>query len=196
MRKKLSLLFFVFLFSYSSVALNVHSTDKKIYLKTLHYFYEEVIEHPKASCITINYMPTDEIPWGIGKTQQEQLLDNIIVNNYYNHPLRNDVDKFTSYLHSLFDGIADIHIISKEELEELHNKQTRRKDFFKLLFKRYPCSGGHLFLSPIAYNADETEAIICLENVWHYLNGATFLAICKKVDGEWQVQEIKAVSQS
>lgn len=177
--------------------INAQSTDNTVYMTALRYFYDKIIEDT-SSCITISYK-YEAVPLvGSSIYHEVEKLDSILVENfmvnngYCDTCMPVDVDIFTAYLHEIFDGVPNVYIISKAEAEELGRKPTKKADFWKRLFRKYSCSGGYLFLSHIGYNEDKTEAIFYIENLFHDLSGGGFLAICKFVDGKWQI-EIKNV---
>lgn len=169
-------------------------TDREVYLTALNYFYDEIIT-PSSGCMTISYRAGEFIPWGPNAENTLKDLDSCTMENFMKCNGVIDREEFTAYLYRIFDGVPDVHIISKEETEELAKNPTRRVDFWKRFNKKYPCSGGHLFLSPIGYNEDQTEAVFYLENLFHSLVGAGFLVVCEFSDGEWRVKKIVEVLQ-
>lgn len=189
----------VILLLFSSSQLNAQSIDSTIYMTTLDYFYKEVIENPKASCITLSHKYAEFSLFGTSSSNILKHLDSSLMNNflknigYCDSCVAIQESEFTSYLHKIFDGIPNVYIISEEKAGGLAKKSARRNDFWKRLFKKYPCSGGLLFLSYIGYNDAKTEAILYMENLFHSLAGGGFLAICELKEGVWSVQRIEAV---
>ena len=113
------------------------------------------------------------------KGVSSETTDSFGTRNEAAHSLRADMELGIPYT-----------LLSEAEMREMFNiNQNGWDEFYKL----YPSAPGIITLSRVGFNAAADQALVYIGNQGHWLAGAGYYVLLKKVDGAWVVDQ-KAMS--
>jgi hypothetical protein len=158
----------------------IDAEQQAVYAALLHGLY---------SSSNFVIMDTSAIsPGGVGDTAS--ILVNILQNMHGVDPLT--VDNFrarndASYpVSPRMDLGAPYVLLTRDQMTQLFNQN---QDGWQLFYERYPGTPGITTLSRVGFNAAFDQALVYVGTMSHWLAGAGYFVLLKKVNGAWVVDQ-------
>jgi hypothetical protein len=127
-------------------------------------------------------------PGGVGDTAS--ILDNIMQNmhavdqktldsfrarNDAGYPVRPDMDLGSAYV-----------LLSQAEMSQIFGQN---RDGWQFFYEQYPDASGITTFSRVGFNNTLDQALVYVGTLSHYLAGAGYFVLLKKVNGAWIVDQ-------
>jgi hypothetical protein len=101
--------------------------------------------------------------------------DSFRLRNDAAHPLRADMDLGASYV-----------LLSQAEMTQIFGQN---RDGWQFFYNQYPDAPGIITLSRVGFNVALDQALVYIGTMSHYLAGAGYFVLLKKVNGVWIVDQ-------
>ena len=97
------------------------------------------------------------------------------VRNNSAYPLKADMNLGLQYV-----------LLSKDDMRQIFNLN---QDGWEVFYSRYPDSPGITSVSRVGFNSTKDQALVYIGTSSHWLSGAGYYVMMKKVDGVWGIDQ-------
>jgi len=131
---------------------------------------------------------TATTPGGVGDTSStldrivqdmhgvdQKTVDSFLVRNNSAWPVRSDMDLGSAYV-----------LLSQREMKQMF---SQNRDGWQVFYEQYPDAPGITTLSQVGFNDTFDQALVYAGTLSHYLAGAGYYVLLKKVNGAWIVDQ-------
>ena len=154
---------------------DIETEEEAVYAALIHAMY------PAEMVVLMDQTQTDITDSALGETLQRVLqemgtvsaetVDNFRVRNDRAYPLRLDMTLGVPYV-----------LLSEDNMRQIFSENQNGWDVF---YGRYPNAPGIITLSRVGFNAALDQALVYIGDQSHWLAGAGYYVLLKKVDGVW-----------
>jgi hypothetical protein len=150
--------------------------------------YSALLQKFYAAAVYVIMDTTSTSPGGIGDTdsnldhvlQDMRLVDPATTDSFR---LRNDTEH---PIHASMDLGAPYVLLSQAEMNRIF---APNQDGWQVFYEQYPDAPGITTLSRVGFNATLDQALVYVGTMSHYLAGAGYFALLKKINGVWVVDQ-------
>ncbi|MDP2995166.1 MAG: hypothetical protein Q8N46_08620 [Anaerolineales bacterium] len=104
-----------------------------------------------------------------------ETADSFRVRNDAAYPVPPDMDLGSGYV-----------LLSQSEMSQIF---SQNRDGWQLFYEQYPDAPGIITLSRVGFNKSLDQALVYVGTMSHWLAGAGYYILLKKVDGSWIVDQ-------
>jgi hypothetical protein len=104
-----------------------------------------------------------------------ETADSFQVRNDAAYPVLPDMDLGSGYV-----------LLSQGEMSQIF---SQNRDGWQLFYEQYPDAPGITTLSRVGFNNTHDQALVYVGTISHWLAGAGYYVLLKKVNGSWMVDQ-------